>query len=57
MAASVEFETTVIATGNNTGIVAPPDAIERLGQGDRAADDGTRGAGPVGRSATLDGCE
>ena len=33
--ASVTFETTVSATGNNTGIVIPEDVIERLGAGGR----------------------
>jgi Bacteriocin-protection, YdeI or OmpD-Associated/Domain of unknown function (DUF1905) len=33
--ASVTFETTVAATGNNTGIVVPDDAIEQLGAGKR----------------------
>src|ERR1700733_74720 len=39
MPASVEFDTTVTATatGNNTGIVIPDDAIERLGAGRRPA--------------------
>ena len=37
MPASVEFDTTVTATGNNTGIVVPDDAIERLGAGRRPA--------------------
>jgi hypothetical protein len=37
MPASVEFDTTVTATGNNTGIVVPADAIERLGGGRRPA--------------------
>lgn len=32
---SVEFDTTLSAQGNNTGIVIPPDAIERLGAGNR----------------------
>jgi Bacteriocin-protection, YdeI or OmpD-Associated/Domain of unknown function (DUF1905) len=31
----VEFDTTVTATGNNTGIVVPDDAIEQLGAGRR----------------------
>jgi len=35
MAASVEFDTTVAATGNNTGIIVPDDLIERLGAGRR----------------------
>src|SRR5215469_1712109 len=30
---SVTFETTVTATGNNTGIVVPAEAIEQLGAG------------------------
>ena len=37
MPASVEFDTTVTAAGNNTGIVVPADAIERLGAGRRPA--------------------
>jgi Bacteriocin-protection, YdeI or OmpD-Associated/Domain of unknown function (DUF1905) len=37
MPASVEFDTTVTAAGNNTGIVVPDDAIERLGAGRRPA--------------------
>jgi hypothetical protein len=37
MAASVEFDTTVTATGNNTGIVVPDELIERLGAGRRPA--------------------
>ena len=37
MPASVKFDTTVAATGNNTGIVVPDDAIERLGAGRRPA--------------------
>ena len=32
---SVTFETTVTATGNNTGIVLPAEAIEQLGAGNR----------------------
>ncbi|MGY1601643.1 YdeI/OmpD-associated family protein [Geodermatophilus sp. SYSU D00815] len=32
---SASFETTVTATGNNTGIVVPPEVIERLGAGKR----------------------
>jgi len=35
MTASVTFDTTVTATGNNTGIVVPDDIIERLGAGRR----------------------
>lgn len=35
MAASVEFETTVAASGNNTGIVVPDEIIHRLGAGRR----------------------
>jgi Bacteriocin-protection, YdeI or OmpD-Associated/Domain of unknown function (DUF1905) len=35
MPASVEFDTTVTATGNNTGIVVPDELIERLGAGRR----------------------
>jgi Bacteriocin-protection, YdeI or OmpD-Associated/Domain of unknown function (DUF1905) len=37
MPASVEFDTTVTATGNNTGIVVPDEAIEQLGAGRRPA--------------------
>lgn len=37
MSASVAFDTTVTATGNNTGIVVPADLIERLGAGRRPA--------------------
>ncbi|HEY3880349.1 MAG TPA: YdeI/OmpD-associated family protein [Trebonia sp.] len=37
MAESVTFDTTVTATGNNTGIVVPDDLIERLGAGRRPA--------------------
>jgi hypothetical protein len=37
MSASVEFDTSVTATGNNTGIVVPEDVIERLGAGRRPA--------------------
>jgi hypothetical protein len=37
MAASVAFDTTVTATGNNTGIVVPDEIIERLGAGRRPA--------------------
>jgi hypothetical protein len=37
MPASVEFDTTVTAAGNNTGIVVPADVIERLGAGRRPA--------------------
>ncbi len=33
--ASATFETTVTATGNNTGIVVPVEVIERLGAGKR----------------------
>ncbi|MBO0809708.1 MAG: DUF1905 domain-containing protein [Actinobacteria bacterium] len=33
--ATVTFETTVTATGNNTGIVVPEEAIERLAAGKR----------------------
>lgn len=32
---TVTFETTVTATGNNTGIIVPEDVIERLGAGRR----------------------
>jgi hypothetical protein len=35
MTASVAFDTTVTATGNNTGIVVPDEIIERLGAGRR----------------------
>lgn len=35
MAASVEFATTVTATGNNTGIIVPDELIECLGAGRR----------------------
>jgi len=31
----VSFETTLLASGNNTGIVVPDDVIERLGRGKR----------------------
>ncbi len=37
MPARVEFDTTVTAAGNNTGIVVPDEAIERLGAGRRPA--------------------
>jgi hypothetical protein len=37
MTASVTFDTTVTATGNNTGIVVPDEMIERLGAGRRPA--------------------
>jgi hypothetical protein len=37
MPARVEFDTTVTATGNNTGIVVPDQLIEELGAGHRAA--------------------
>jgi uncharacterized protein YdeI (YjbR/CyaY-like superfamily) len=37
MAPSVAFDTTVTATGNNTGIVIPDDLVERLGAGRRPA--------------------
>ena len=37
MTESVTFDTTVIATGNNTGIVVPDEMIERLGAGRRPA--------------------
>jgi hypothetical protein len=36
-AAAVTFETTVAATGNNTGIEVPLDVIEKLGAGKRPA--------------------
>ena len=32
---SVSFETTVAATGNNTGIVVPDEVIEKLAAGKR----------------------
>jgi len=35
MTASVAFDTTVTATGNNAGIVVPDEIIERLGAGRR----------------------
>ncbi|WP_344753266.1 YdeI/OmpD-associated family protein [Gryllotalpicola koreensis] len=35
--ATAEFDTTVVLTGNNTGIVVPDDVIERLGAGRRPA--------------------
>lgn len=35
MAASAEFHTTVVAAGNNTGIVVPDEVIQRLGAGHR----------------------
>jgi hypothetical protein len=37
MTASVKFDSTVLASGNNTGIVVPEDVIERLGAGKRPA--------------------
>jgi hypothetical protein len=37
MTQSVEFQTTVAATGNKTGIVVPDELIERLGAGRRPA--------------------
>jgi bifunctional DNA-binding transcriptional regulator/antitoxin component of YhaV-PrlF toxin-antitoxin module len=37
MTASVTFDTTVAATGNNAGIVVPDELIERLGAGRRPA--------------------
>jgi len=37
MAPSVSFDTTVTATGNNTGIVVPGDLIDDLGAGSRPA--------------------
>jgi hypothetical protein len=37
MTASVTFDTTVTAMGNNTGIEVPADLIERLGAGKRPA--------------------
>jgi hypothetical protein len=37
MASSVAFDTTVTASGNNTGIVVPDNLIERLGAGRRPA--------------------
>lgn len=33
--ATATFDTTVAASGNNTGIVVPPEAIEQLGAGKR----------------------
>src|SRR5580700_2009153 len=35
MAISIEFDTTVLATGNKTGIVVPDELIERLSAGRR----------------------
>jgi bacteriocin resistance YdeI/OmpD-like protein/uncharacterized protein DUF1905 len=35
--ASATFETTITATGNNTGIVVPEEVIEQLGAGKRPA--------------------
>ena len=37
MPASIAFDTTVTAAGNNTGIVVPDNVIERLGAGRRPA--------------------
>ena len=37
MPASVSFDTTVVAAGNNTGIAVPDNVIERLGAGRRPA--------------------
>src|SRR5690242_2438987 len=37
LAASVAFDTTVTATGNNTGIVVPGNLMEQLGAGRRPA--------------------
>src|ERR1700753_2459416 len=37
MTASVTFDTTVTAIGNNTGIEVPADLIEKLGAGKRPA--------------------
>jgi hypothetical protein len=37
MESRVEFDTTIVATGNNTGIVVPDEIIERLGAGRRPA--------------------
>jgi hypothetical protein len=37
MAASITFDTTVFAAGNNTGIEVPPELIEELGGGKRPA--------------------
>ena len=37
MAPSVSFDTTVTATGNNTGIVVPGNLIDDLGAGSRPA--------------------
>ena len=36
-AATATFETTLTATGNNTGIVVPPEVLEQLGAGKRPA--------------------
>ena len=33
----ITFETTLTATGNNTGIVVPPEVLEQLGAGKRPA--------------------
>lgn len=37
MAAHVEFQSTLVATGHNTGIVIPDELLERLGAGRRPA--------------------
>jgi Bacteriocin-protection, YdeI or OmpD-Associated/Domain of unknown function (DUF1905) len=37
MTTTVSFETTLTASGNNTGIVVPDDVIEKLGAGKRPA--------------------
>jgi hypothetical protein len=37
VASDIAFDTTVAATGNNTGIVVPGDLIDRLGAGRRPA--------------------
>jgi hypothetical protein len=37
MPSTAAFDTTVTATGNNTGIVVPDDVVERLGAGRRPA--------------------
>src|SRR3954452_9690501 len=35
--AKITFDTTLTATGNNTGIVVPPEVLEQLGAGKRPA--------------------
>jgi hypothetical protein len=37
MPARVEFDTTVTATGNNTGVIVPDQLVEQLGAGHRPA--------------------